>query len=283
MLPLVSVAWLHARIAEKKADLRIVDVRWYLSGKRGEDAYESGHIPTAVFVDLDHALASDPKIGPGRHPLPKREVFENAMREAGVSDTTLVVAYDDAGGSIAARLWWLLRHFGHSESAVLDGGIDAWKKAGFEIDRRSPAIDAGDFHAKDPRADFVDREEVKRALSRGALVLDARARERYRGDAEPIDARPGHVPGAVNAPWSENLENGVFACAGDLAKKYASLGATNGREVIAYCGSGVTACHDLLALELAGIKGAKLYEGSWSDWAKQAELPAAKGTEPGNM
>ena len=270
-------------MTEKKADLRVIDVRWYLSGKRGEDAYQSGHVPGAAFVDLDRALASDPTVGPGRHPLPRRAVFENAMRAAGVSDATLVVAYDDAGGSIAARLWWLLRHFGHAESAVLDGGIDAWKKAGFEIDTTTPAVTPGDFHAKDPRADFVDREEVKRALARGALVLDARARERYRGDAEPIDARPGHVPGAVNAPWSENLENGVFACAGDLAKKYESLGATNDREIIAYCGSGVTACHDLLALELAGIHGAKLYEGSWSDWAKQAELPAAKGAEPGKM
>lgn len=281
MLPLVSASWLHARMTEKQAELRVIDVRWYLSGKRGDDAYKSGHIPSAAFVDLDRALASDPKTGPGRHPLPEREVFEQAMREAGVSDSTLVVAYDDAGGSIAARLWWLLRHFGHSEAAVLDGGIDAWKKSGFEIGTTSPAVAPGDFRAKDPRADFVDREEVERALARGALVLDARARERYRGDAEPIDARPGHVPGAVNAPWSENLESGGFACAGDLAKKYEALGATAGREIIAYCGSGVTACHDLLALELAGIHGAKLYEGSWSDWAKQAELPAAKGSEPG--
>ena len=270
-------------MASKTAELCIVDVRWYLSGKRGDAAYESGHIPGAVFVDLDHALASDPKIGPGRHPLPARETFENAMREAGVRDPSFVVAYDDAGGSIAARLWWLLRHFGHSETAVLDGGIDAWKKAGFEITSTAPRIARGDFHARDAHGDFVDHEEVKRALGRGALVLDARARERYRGDAEPVDARPGHVPGAVSAPWSENLENGIFACPGDLAKKYEALGATKDREIIAYCGSGVTACHDLLALELAGIHGAKLYEGSWSDWAKRDELAAAKGDAPGRL
>ncbi|MGH7285700.1 MAG: sulfurtransferase [Polyangiaceae bacterium] len=283
MFPLVSTDWVHARLAEKKAELRVIDVRWYLSGKRGADAYTSGHLPGAAFVDLDHALASDPKIGPGRHPLPAREVFENAMRAAGVNDTSFLVAYDDASGSIAARVWWLLRHFGHSESAVLDGGIDAWKKAGFEITTSPAQITPGDFHAKEARSDVVDREEVKRALARGALVLDARARERYRGDAEPIDARPGHVPGAVCAPWKENLEGGAFACAGDLAKKYEALGASQGREIIAYCGSGVTACHDLLALELAGIHGAKLYEGSWSDWARQADLPAAKGSDPGKL
>lgn len=287
MLPLVSAAWLRDRLDAKSTgiqpDLRVIDVRWYLTGKRGKDAYESGHLPGAVFVDLDAALASSPSVGPGRHPLPDAATFERAMRAAGVNDTSFVVAYDDAGGSIAARLWWLLRHFGHESAAVLDGGLPAWTSAGGTLTTDIPAAAPGNFVAKPARTDdVVDRDEVKRALARGALVLDARARERYRGDTEPVDARPGHVPGAVSAPWSENLENGVFACTSDLAKKYEALGAS-GREVIAYCGSGVTACHDLLALELAGIRGAKLYEGSWSDWAKQAELPAAKGDDPGSM
>jgi thiosulfate/3-mercaptopyruvate sulfurtransferase len=284
--PLVDAAWLKDRIDPKsplkQGDLTLIDVRWYLGKKRGADEYVAGHLPGAVFVDLDAALASAPASapngGPGRHPLPSADAFERAMRAAGVNDASTVVAYDDAGGSIAARAWWLLRHFGHEKVAVLDGGIDAWKKIGGALSTRAPSTAPGDFHAKTPaRENVLDRDAVARALKSGALVIDARARERYRGDTEPVDARPGHIPGAANAPWSENLADGIFLSKPQLAEKYRALGAGAGREVIAYCGSGVTACHDLLALELAGISGAKLYEGSWSDWAAQADRPAALG------
>jgi thiosulfate/3-mercaptopyruvate sulfurtransferase len=286
MFPLIDAPGLAAELATKspvkQGDLRLIDVRWYLGKKSGKSEFDAGHLPRAVFVDLDTALAnapaSVPSGGPGRHPLPSQNAFEQAMRGAGVNDDTRVVAYDDAGGSIAARLWWLLRYFGHANAAVLDGGIDAWKKSGGELSTLAPEIRPGNFRAKDPRRNaVVDRDGVSRALANGALVLDARANERYRGDTEPIDARAGHIPGAKNAPWSENISDGKFLTAGDLEKKYRALGAAPDRELIVYCGSGVTACHDLLALELAGISGAKLYEGSWSDWAAHEDRPIATG------
>ncbi len=287
MRPIVDTQELAQHIAANQeafgqGRLVVLDVRWYLTGKSGSAAYAEGHLPGAVFVDLDRTLASDPAVGPGRHPLPRADVFQEAMRNAGVSDSSFVVAYDDAGGSIAARLWWLLRHFGHDEVAILDGGITEWAKAEI-VTKDVPRVATGDFHAKIPIDDTVDRDDVRSLLERGALVLDARARERYRGDLEPVDARPGHIPGALNAPWAENLKDGVFLSPTDLRAKYEALGATNGRDVVVYCGSGVTACHDLLALELAGIGDAKLYEGSWSDWAKQPKLPAAKGEAPGKL
>jgi len=291
MFPLVDRAWLEDQIgsktpvkkAEDESEIRLVDVRWYLDGRRGKDAYAAGHIPGAVFVDLDTALAGDPKIGPGRHPLPTPEAFEQAMRNAGINDATMVVAYDDVGGSIASRLWWLLRYFGHDEVAVLDGGIDIWKKRRGVLSNHPPVFDVGDFRIKRTRGGKVDRAEVRRALARGAVVVDARSGERYRGEVEPIDARAGHIPGAVSAPWSENLLDGKFLPVGDLASKYRNLGVTSDREVIAYCGSGITACHDLIALELAGFGGAKLYEGGWSDWAAQPNLPVAIGEDPGKL
>jgi thiosulfate/3-mercaptopyruvate sulfurtransferase len=290
MFPLVDGAWLkqqlQAKSPSKQGDLVLIDVRWYLGKKRGKDEYAAGHLPGAIFVDLDTALASDPASapngGPGRHPLPTAERFQEAMRAAGVSHNSLLVAYDDAGGSIAARLWWLLRYFGHEQVAVLDGGIDAWKKIGGTLTTDVPEIKPGDFHAVvSTRGCVLDRDEVAHKVKNGALVLDARARERYRG--EPIDARPGHIPGAVNAPWSENLSNGVFLPKEILAEKYRALGANDQREIIAYCGSGVTACHDLLALEIAGFTDTKLYEGSWSDWASQANLAAQCGDKIGNL
>lgn len=282
MFPLIDAASLAAKSAQKQADLRLIDVRWYLGKKRGQDEYAAGHLPGAVFVDLDSALASAPASapngGPGRHPLPSREVFEQAMRDAGVNEHSFVVACDDANGSIAARLWWLLRYFGHDNVAVLDGGIDAWKKSGGAIATDEPEITIGNFRAKDPQARrVVDRDAVSAAIAKGALVLDARAKERYRGDTEPVDARAGHIPGAKNAPWSENIFDGKFLAPSELEKKYRALGADSNRELIVYCGSGVTACHDLLALELAGISGAKLYEGSWSDWAAQTDRSIATG------
>jgi thiosulfate/3-mercaptopyruvate sulfurtransferase len=292
MFPLVDGAWLKEQIEtkspSKQGDLVLIDVRWYLGKKRGEDEYRAGHLPRAVFVDLDTALASEPASapngGPGRHPLPTSERFQAAMRGAGVNHDSTIVAYDDAGGSIAARLWWLLRYFSHEQVAVLDGGIDAWKKIGGALSVDLPKIEKGNFTAKTPsRENLRDRDAVAGALKSGALVLDARARERYRGDSEPIDARPGHIPGAVSAPWSENLSNGVFLSKEILAEKYRALGANEQREIIAYCGSGVTACHDLLALEIAGFSDTKLYEGSWSDWASQANLAAQCGDKIGNL
>lgn len=272
----VDVPWLRTNAADPA--IRVIDVRWYMGGKSGRDEYAKGHIEGAVFLDLDAELSAAE--GPGRHPIPSAEKFEQSMRKAGVSADTRVVAYDDAGGSIASRLWWLLQHFAHPHAAILDGGLPAWLAGGGALTTVVPPASRGDFRARPPWADrAVDKAYVQTAITRGALVLDARAAERYRGDSEPIDARAGHIPGARNAPWAGNLENGRFKSSDALRSRFAALGAEHATEIIVYCGSGVTACHDLLALELGGVRGAKLYEGSWSDWAKDNTLPAATGDE----
>ncbi|WP_394832906.1 sulfurtransferase [Pendulispora rubella] len=274
---LTDVRWLSNEGA-KDSSVRIIDARWYLQGKDGREEYARGHIPGAVFVALEDITADE---GPGRHPIPSAEKFAEAMRAAGVSKETQVIAYDDAGGSIAARLLWLLRRFGHAKAAVLDGGLAAWTAAGHPLTTEVPAIARGTFEPNaDPRIVSVDKAHVDAARARGdSLVLDARAAERYRGDLEPIDARPGHIPGAKSAPWSLNMREGRFRSNADLRSHYEALGAGRAKEIIVYCGSGVTACHDWLALELAGFDRVKLYEGSWSDWARDPSLPAQKGDE----
>lgn len=269
----MTAAWLEQHLSD--AGLRVVDFRWYLDGRSGRQAYRSGHIPGAVFVDLD---AMTPAEGPGRHPIPSSETFTEAMRAAGVSESSLVVVYDDVSGSVAARLWWLLRHFGHRAAAVLDGGIQAWSG---RLESGDVAVRRGDFKAASARLDDV--VDIEAVLSRAGrtVLLDARAPERYRGETEPVDPRAGHIPGAHSAPWTGNLDqSGSFLDPERLRRRYRELGVERGEDVIAYCGSGVNACHDLLALELAGLPGARLYEGSWSDYSRNADLPAASGAEP---
>ena len=274
---LVSPSWLTEHQHER--DLRIVDVRWKLGDPAaGRRAYEQGHLPGAAFLDVDTDLSAPRGAGPGRHPLPSAQAFAGTMERIGVGDSTLVVAYDDAGGAVAARLWFLLRYFNHETGAVLDGGIQAWQAAELPLLSEQPKLTPppGGFHAQ-PRPELVvSRAEVAR--HRGLLV-DARQPQRYRGELEPVDPRPGHIPGARNAPFADNLiqVTGPFQPPEQLRAQYERLGAREGGDVIAYCGSGVTACHDLLALELAGITGARLYEGSWSDWSSDPSLPAAKG------
>lgn len=267
--PLVEAAWLREHIAE--ADVRVIDFRWYLLKRNGREEYLKGHIPGAVFVDLDAVTGA----GPGRHPLPTPAQFESAMRAAGVSAGTRVVVYDDAGGSIAARLWFLLRYFGHHAQAVLDGGLQAW---GEPVETRVPKAPRGDFHAAEPdHSVILDFEAVHRL--RGVPLIDARAPERYRGDTEPVDPKAGHIPGAVSAPYVENLAaDGRFKSSADLRERYRKLGAERG--AVFYCGSGVNATHHLLAMDIAGLPNARLYEGSWSDWSRR-DLPVATGADPG--
>jgi thiosulfate/3-mercaptopyruvate sulfurtransferase len=278
--PLVSPEWLHKHLDDP--DLRIIDFRWYLTGRMGRDAYLAGHIPGAVFVDLDAVTGA----GPGRHPLPTRQQFQDEMRRAGVSASTKVVAYDDAGGSIAARLWFLLGWFGHGAQAVLDAGLQGWGEA---LETDVPYVVAGGFKAKaPPRSRIVDFKQVKNMSSashrRSAarrVLLDARVGERYRGEREPIDPKKGHIPGAVSAPWIDNLDaEARFKSPDELRQRYESLGVDGKNGVVVYCGSGVNACHDLLALEIAGVTEVRLYEGSWSDWSRQ-DAPVATGAEPG--
>jgi thiosulfate/3-mercaptopyruvate sulfurtransferase len=275
--PLVSPEWLREHSAD--ADLRVVDFRWYLTGSQGRDAYLGGHIPGAVFVDLDAVTGK----GPGRHPLPTKQQFQAEMRRAGISDSTKVVAYDDAGGSIAARLWFLLGWFGHGAQAVLDSGLQGW---GRPLETEVPAVRAGTLKARAPeRSRILDFEQVKRLSTAGRgkagarrALIDARVGERYRGEREPIDPKKGHIPGAVSAPWIDNLDaNARFKSPEELRRRYEALGVDGTAAV--YCGSGVNACHDLLALELAGISDARLYEGSWSDWSSR-DAPVATGDKP---
>lgn len=246
-------------------------MRWYLDGRSGRRVYEAGHIPGAVYVDLE-AITGE---GPGRHPLPEAGRFQAEMRRAGVGDSTLVVAYDDASGSVAARLWWLLRLFGHARAAVLDGGIQAWPGPLSSEEATPPP---GDMTAAAPDRDrYLDYEGVS-ALGAEAVLLDARAPERFRGEVEPVDPRAGHIPGARSAFWGHNTgSQGRFLTAARLRARFRALGVREGPEAVVYCGSGVNACHDLLALELAGLHGARLYAGSWSDWSSRAQAPVATG------
>jgi thiosulfate/3-mercaptopyruvate sulfurtransferase len=272
--PLVDAAWLAGHLADPR--LRVIDFRWD-QDRPGRPGYESGHIPGAVFVDLEAEGSSGRGTGGGRHPLPERHAFEEAMRTAGVDRDSLVVVYDDHNGFTACRLWWMLRHVGHDAVAVLDNGLAGW--AG-PLETGSPPVPRGDFVAGDPRtAMTLDYEEVRR-LPGDAVLLDARQAARYRGEIEPVDPRAGHIPGARSAPWAGNLaESGRLRSPGELRRRFRELGVREGAEVVAYCGSGVSACLNLLALEVAGLPGARLYPGSWSDWSTKPGAPVATGDE----
>jgi thiosulfate/3-mercaptopyruvate sulfurtransferase len=266
--------------ADRLAALRrltVLDVRWRLGGPPGRELYDAAHIPGAAFVDLDLDLAAPPGEG-GRHPMPAAADFEQAMRRAGVSDGRPVVVYDDADSTAAARAWWLLRYFGHPSVLVLDGGFRAWTAAGYPVDPPSPAYHwaIGDFTARPGHLDLLDADGAA-SIARSGLLLDARAGERYRGEAEHVDPVAGHIPGAVSAPTAENVNpDGTFRSPADLAARFTALGANGDRPVAAYCGSGVTAAHEVLALTLAGIPAA-LYVGSWSNWITDPARPVATG------
>jgi thiosulfate/3-mercaptopyruvate sulfurtransferase len=265
--PLVSASWLRERLDDP--GVRVVDCRFRL-GEPGaaKELWRAGHIPGAAFMDLDGELAAEPGER-GRHPLPDADVFQAAARRAGVGPDTLVVSYDEAAEGGAARLWWLLRHFGHGRVAVLDGGLRGWRAEGgpLEVDPAQPL--PGDFVARPRVGDTAEAE----ALAGGSLLLDARAPERYRGELEPIDPVAGHIPGAVNLPFAALAPEGRFLPPEELRAAFEAAGAAPGRELVAYCGSGVTACVLLLAAEVAGLGPGRLYPGSWSEWSGRG-LPA---------
>jgi thiosulfate/3-mercaptopyruvate sulfurtransferase len=254
----------------------LLDVRWALGGPPGRDEYERGHIPGAGFVDLDAELAGPPGAG-GRHPLPEPGAFEAAMRAAGVRSDRPVVVYDAGSSMAAARAWWLLRYFGHSDVRVLDGGLAAWVSSGRPLSTDAPAPQPGNFEARPGGMPIVEAAGAASLAQRGVL-LDARAPERFRGEREPIDPVAGHIPGAVNAPSTGNVgADGRFRSPEALRAAFADVGVGDGVEVGAYCGSGVSAAHEVLALELAGFEAA-LYPGSWSEWITDPERPVASGT-----
>lgn len=258
----------------------VLDVRFQLGGPPGRPEYEAGHIPGAHYVDLEAELASPAGRG-GRHPLPPLDVFTAAMRRAGVSADLEVVTYDGGLGWAAARAWWLLRWAGHSRVRVLDGGLAAWKAAGLPLETKEPAPAQGTFTPVPGSVPVLTADDAA-ALARRGVLLDARAAERYRGDVEPIDPVAGHIPGAVCAPTTDNTaEDGSLLPPEVLANRFAALGAVPGAEVGVYCGSGVSAAHQALALAAAGMPDVALYVGSWSEWCADPSRPVATGANPG--
>jgi len=265
--------------------MTILDARWRHGGPPGRPEFERGHLPDARFVDLDMDLAAPAGAG-GRHPLPTAVDFGATMRRLGVRSSVPVVVYDGSDSMSAARCWWLLTYFGHPHVALLDGGLAAWIEAGGAIET-GPAdrpARSGDFEPAPGRLPLLDAEGVAE-LARSGVLLDARAGERYRGEVEPIDAVAGHIPGAVSAPTTENLDaSGRWRSPEELRRRFAAFGlqpaAGARRDVGAYCGSGVTAAHEVFALTLAGID-AGLYVGSWSEWSRDTSRPVALGPEPG--
>lgn len=280
--PLVTAAWLAKNLRDP--NVRVVDVRWYLDGRSGLEAHNAGHIPGAVHLDVDKDLAARPSAdGGGRHPLPSSAAFADTLARVGIGPDTWVVAYDDDGGSRAARLWWMLQYFGHGRGKVLDGGLQAWTAAGGPLDKgpvrpaRQPPMELVAL----PRMVF-GRERVQGLTEDGnGLLIDARAAARYEGATEPVDPRPGHIPRAVNVPYMENLTKpgGSFLDAHSLRARYRTAGVQSGSRVVVYCGSGVTACHNILALHLIGVE-AQLYDGSYSDWSSEPSLPVKVGKDP---
>lgn len=279
--PLISAEELSARLGGPH--LRVIDVRHDLMQTgAGRTAWRAGHIPGAIHLDLDADL-SGPKTGHnGRHPLPEPATFARLLGDVGVGDADHVVVYDDAGGAFAARLWWMLHWLGHPAVSVLDGGWTAWSGAGLAVSTDTPALAPAVFTARVPRPWTVDAESVAKGLADGSLMLiDARAPERFRGEVEPIDPVAGHIPGARNRFMRNNLdEAGRFKSAATLRAEFENLlGGRSASTLVCQCGSGVTACHNLLALEIAGIPGARLYPGSWSEWCSDAGRPVATGPE----
>jgi len=273
--PLISARELQAALGA----VTVLDVRYRMGGPGGRAEHERGHVPGAVYVDLDTELAAPPGAG-GRHPLPPTEVFEAAMRRAGVRGDRPVVVYDDWSSLAAGRAWWLLRHHGHADVRILDGAWPAWVESGGAVHTGVSAgstaegAGRGNFTARPGQMPVVEAVDVLGV----PVLVDARAPERYRGEVEPVDPVAGHIPGAVNVPTTTNLRaDGRFRSPEELRALYAAAGVLGDEPTAVYCGSGVTAVHDIVALELAGIRAA-LYPGSWSDWITDPARPVSRTT-----
>ncbi|MFP3461055.1 sulfurtransferase [Arthrobacter globiformis] len=273
--PFVDLQWIREHAHDRPVVL--ADVRWCLDGSSGREAYESGHLPGAVFVDLDQWLSGPASRTHGRNPLPAPEVFAAGMSASGIGDGDVVVAYDDAGGVIAARLVWMLRSVGHP-AAVLDGGMAAYPGA---LETEEPSIQPRAFTARSWPAEVL--AGIDETVEGGAVVVDARNRDRYEGRQDPIDPRPGHIPGAVNVPCRANLEpDGRLAQPQQLRENFRKAGIESADAVISYCGSGVTACHNLLVMEHVGLGKGRLFVGGWSQYGHASHLPV-ETNRPGSL
>jgi thiosulfate/3-mercaptopyruvate sulfurtransferase len=273
----VSVLVSAADLLARPGRVVLLDVRWALGDDRGREHYLEAHLPGAVYVDLEAELADPPSPAAGRHPLPSLQRLQSAARRWGIRQDDAVVAYDASGGLAAARAWWLLRWGGLPDVYLLDGGLDAWRRVGGPVESGNVVPEAGDVVLIGGGMPVLTIDEAAELPASGGVLLDARAGERYRGEIEPIDPRAGHVPGAVSAPTTENLgPDGTFRSADDLGARFDELGVRPGGTVGVYCGSGVTASHEIAALAVAGIDAA-LWPGSWSQWSADPERLAATG------
>jgi len=278
---LVDAEALKARLGT--AGLRVFDCRCSPTDpEAGTRAYREGHLPGARHADLDRVLSSPPGSTTGRHPLPDRGALAKWLAEEGVGADTCIVAYDDAGGAFAARLWWLARWLGHPAAAVLDGGLRAWKAAGGTLEQGEvgPPRPAR-FPVRGPLVETLEAAQVLEIVNgrRAGRLVDARASGRYRGEADPIDTVAGHIPGAANLPFAGNIgADGCFRSPAELRRRFAAVLERPG-EAVHYCGSGVTACHNMLAMEQAGLAGSRLYPGSWSEWIRDPERPISRGDD----
>lgn len=283
MHPLITSRQLADLLSSTEPKPTVVDVRWSLTGPPGRVDYRAGHLPGAIFLDVATDLAGPPGAD-GRHPLPDPALLQATLRAAGISTTAPVVAYDAEDGSVAARLWWLLRWAGHPAVAVLDGGIAAWRTAGLPVTIDVPEPRAGTITVRPGSMPVLDAAQAA-ALTRDGVLLDARVPPRYRGETEPVDPRAGHVPGAVNTPFGELTgAQGRWLTPTRLRELAQHWGAADA-EIGAYCGSGITACAVVLGLEVAGVtsreRPAALYAGSWSQWCTDPDRPVATGPSPG--
>jgi len=281
---LVSGEWLAAHLADP--NIRVADVRWsLLDREKGRNAYAQGHVPGAVFLDVETDLASPRGQGPGRHPLPRAEVFAASMSRAGIGPGTHVIAYDFGDGSTAARLWWLLRYFGHGRVSLLDGGIARWEAEGHPLETAVPSVPSAPTFVPTPHPEMlVDADSVERLRhDPDTLLIDSRAAERYEGRTEPVDPVAGHIPGARNRPYATNVRSSRdprFLEPEHLRAAFTQLGADRAERVVLYCGSGVNACQNVFALGLAGLEDGLLYEGSWSDWCSIPMRAVGTGPNP---
>ncbi len=259
----------------------VFDCRFTLTDtEAGQRAYQQGHIPGARYAHLDEDLSSPITETSGRHPLPNPDILARKLGSWGVSNTSQVVVYDGTFGAMAARLWWMMRWLGHRRVALLDGGFPRWQREGFSVTTELPVVKPAVFNPSVNRDLFVDATIVDRQRSdNDHRIIDARSEERFAGDVEPLDKVAGHIPGALNLPWEDNLDfSGSYLSADELRALYADkIGAVPPENVIHMCGSGVTACHSILAMEHAGMRGSKLYAGSWSEWITDPHRPVATG------
>lgn len=275
---LITVDELRDRLAAGRRTV-LLDVRWQLGDPHGREHYLREHLPGAVYVDLETELAAPPSPAAGRHPLPELADLQAAARRWGVRSGDTCVAYDDVGGTSAARAWWLLRWAGVEDVRILDGGLAAWRVAGAPLADGDVVAEPGDVQLRPGGMPTIGADDVDGVAARGVL-LDARAGERYRGEVEPVDPRAGHIPGALSAPTTDNLgPDGRFLDAERLRERFASLTVDGTRPVAVYCGSGVTATHEIAALAVAGIDAA-LYPGSWSQWSNDPHRPAVTSAQP---